>query len=103
MPDIATLWSMPVDPSAPTDDNREFALIDRVIELVAQSGTFSKPALAAALQLTDRKASRLTTELELLGIISRGEDDAPREVFIRPFQLATFLANFRARRQASAA
>ena len=81
--------------------DREYDLIDRVIELVAQSGTFSRPALTAALQLSDRKAARLTTELELLGIISRGADDAPREVFIQPYQLATFLANFRARRRAA--
>ena len=100
MPDTATPWPTSLDhPSS--DVNREYDLIDRVIELVAQSGTFSRPALTAALQLSDRKAARLTTELELLGIISRGADDAPREVFIQPYQLATFLANFRARRRAA--
>ena len=91
-------WSATAD-DADAIHVREFDLLDRVIEVVVQSGAFSRPTLAAALQLTDRKVARLTVELEELGVIAHGAPDAQRAVLIHPFELSAFLGAQRSKRR----
>jgi len=81
----------------------EYDLIDRVIELVVQSGAFSRPTLAAALRLAERKSMRLTFQLETLGIIGGGDLDGPRRVLVPVGELAAVLGDVRAGRRAVAA
>jgi len=80
----------------------EYDLIDRVIELVVQSGAFSRPALAAALRLAERKSMRLTFQLETLGIIDGGDLDGRRRVLVPLGNLGTVLGDLRADRRALA-
>ncbi|TBN57027.1 hypothetical protein EYE40_06220 [Glaciihabitans arcticus] len=80
----------------------EYDLIDRVIELVVQSGAFSRPALAAALRLAERKSMRLTFQLETLGIIGGGDLDGPRRVLVSIAELGSVLGDLRADRRARA-
>ena len=80
----------------------EYDLIDRVIELVVQSGMFSRPALAAALQLAERKSMRLTFQLETLGIIAGGDLDGGRRVLVPIGSLGSVLGDVRAGRRALA-
>ena len=95
-PDISTLDDADLGaPIAPT----EFDLLDRVVELVVQSGTFSRPALAAALQLTERKSMRLTFQLETLRVIDTGHLDERRRVLVPVGSLSTMLGDLRADRR----
>jgi len=101
MPDMTSPWSMAVDPFDASDHihPQEFDLLDRVIELVVKSGSFSGPLLAAALRLSDRKVARLTHELEELGVIARGAERSARAVLVAPADLTMFFNTQRARRR----
>jgi len=77
----------------------EFDLLDRAIELVVQSGAFSRPALAAALRLAERKSMRLTFQLETLGVIGQGDLDGSRQVLVDLAALPGFMSELRAGRR----
>jgi DNA segregation ATPase FtsK/SpoIIIE-like protein len=106
MPEPEPFWSMTFD-SASFDDldisspifSTEYDLLDRVIELVVQSGAYSRPGLAAALQLAERKSMRMTFHLETLGVIGSGDLDGPRRVLVPIEELSMFLGELRANRR----
>ena len=77
-------------------DPEEFDLLERAIELVVQSGVFSRVGLQAALRLENDAADELAHELETVGVI---EDDA---VLIEVQDLSVFLIDVRASRHLAA-
>ena len=77
-------------------DPEEFVLLERAIELVVQSGVFSRVGLQAALRLENDAADELANELETLGVI---EDDT---VLIEVQDLSFFLIDVRASRHLAA-
>ena len=85
-----------------TVDSKDFALLERTIELVVQSQAFSLGGLRAALRLDSVTATHLTLELEALGVIEAGAVEAPRTVLVAMHDLALFLANVRLSRRATA-
>ena len=106
MPAPETLWSPTfadfsdesLDLGSPIFST-EYDLLDRAIELVVQSGAFSRPALAAALRLAERRSMRITFHLETLGVIDRGDLDGSRRVLVELAALPTFMSDLRAGRR----
>ena len=77
-------------------DSEEFDLLERAIELVVQSGVFSRVGLQAALRLENDAADELAQELETVGVIDHDE------VLIEVHDLRLFLIDVMASRRLAA-
>jgi hypothetical protein len=60
----------------------DFGLLMRTVELVVQAQSFSRERLQLALQISSESAATMTRSLELLSVISAGEPNAQRRVFV---------------------
>ena len=77
---------------------QEFELLLRSMELVVLAQAFSRVGLSRAFRISIESADRVMRTLEALGVVSLGEPDAQREVYMTAGRLPALFAELRSRR-----
>jgi hypothetical protein len=72
-------------------DENEFSLLMRTVELVVQAGAYSRSRLQGALRISIESSRHLTHLLELVGVISMGDQEHTRAVLVTPENLPMLL------------
>ncbi|MES2170465.1 MAG: hypothetical protein V4479_07050 [Actinomycetota bacterium] len=79
-------------------DSAEFALLERSIELVVLSQSFSVRGLQLALRLRNSVAEKMTYALESIGLIPAGGWEEKRPVLVAQNELSAILGELRGSR-----